>query len=67
MYGVYWYPPDPKTVPCCVLQYYRPLPDAYCCNYLTLTDLEIQAIGVQTYNKYNPDLIGYKCCLGRNR
>lgn len=60
-----WFPPDPKTVPCCVLMSgYRPLPEAYCCQYGLQTDLEIKRDVFNVYRQYSPDFngSGATCC-----
>lgn len=62
----YSWPPDPKTLSCCVLQNYRPSEAAYCCGDSTTALEESNYIFQQTLPFERRVLeTGRICCEGR--
>ena len=61
----YSWPPDPKTLSCCVLQNYRPSEAAYCCGDL-ITALEESNYVFQQVMPFERRVLetGRRCCVG---
>ena len=61
----YSWPPDPKTLSCCMLQNYRPSEECYCCGNST-TDLEESNYVFQQVLPFEQRVLetGRRCCGG---
>ena len=61
----YSWPPDPKTLSCCMLQNYRPSEAAYCCGN-SMTDLEESNYVFQQVLPFEQRVLetGRRCCGG---
>lgn len=59
------WPPDPKTLSCCVLQNYRPSEECYCCGN-SMTDLEESNYVFQQVLPFEQRVLetGRRCCGG---